>query len=72
VSNLEVICSIKHRSHHTSRDENPNAKLTSEQVANIRKYDRAGMPSSEIASKFKVSIANVRAILTNNQWREED
>jgi hypothetical protein len=71
VDNLEILCAIKHRSHHTRGEDNPNAKLTSEQVAKIRKYGRAGMPHAEIASKYKLSVAMVSMILANTNWKEE-
>lgn len=48
---------------------NPNARLTSEQVAEIRAQSRAGVSRSELARRFGVGTSTVSRIALGQAWK---
>lgn len=49
-------------------ESHPNAKLTNEQVIQIRDLYSKGFSVNVIARNFKVSQWNVKEIVSNNTW----
>jgi len=50
-------------------ESHPSAKLTSEQVRNIRELYNKGFSTNVIARNFKVSKWNVEQIVKNKTWK---
>ena len=66
--NLKDMAS-KNRS--TIGERNPMAKLTSEQVQEIRQKHLLGMMSSLLAKEYNVSARNIRSIVQRKRWAKE-
>jgi hypothetical protein len=49
-------------------EQHPNAKLTEEQVRDIRELDRAGVDRREIAQKFNVAVTTIYGVADNENW----
>lgn len=71
VSNLEYVTASQNRRHAIMlglAKAESNAKLTANDVKRIRKLLASGSLLREVASQFKISIANVSDIKRRNIW----
>lgn len=66
--NLVYLLKGVHRSLHSTGEENPRAKLTDEQVGEIRQLAANGLAYPAIASRFGVSKSLVGQIARNEIW----
>lgn len=51
--------------------KNNNAKLTTAQVAQVRRLHRKGYNSSQIARKFGVDPSTIRKITNSESWSKK-
>jgi hypothetical protein len=54
---------------HKAGEQHPRAKLTWEQIEEIRKLRTSGIKLKEIANKFDVSITNIYDIVKLHTWK---
>ena len=54
-----------------SGEKNNNAKLTSKQVARVRRLHRQGYTSAKIAKIMGVEASTVRKITTRASWKRK-
>lgn len=59
----------KNRSYNRKGENNPKAKLTREDVDDIRYFYRLGATRTELAKAYEVSTTNIRGIVLNQIWR---
>jgi len=52
-------------------EKNPNAKLTLEEVREIRRLAREGRKRKELADIFGVALRTVSSIVKGEHWRED-
>jgi len=50
-------------------EKNINAKLTAQDITNIKRLRKTGKPRKEVAALFDVSIATISRITSNKAWK---
>lgn len=60
-------CVLKHR--HAVGARHPHARLTNEQVCEIRRLATLGTPSSVLAQQFGVAPGHARAVAAGRAWK---